>query len=757
MRSSCCRSLFCVVAAGLLLNPAFLQRAAAQSPAAPYVSLPPTIAFYSLLVGQSGSYNTLSLYNSGDASFDLSSATVTGDFQITQNACTAALAPQQSCYIALEFSPTAAGLRTGNLTLNDNMAPSPQTILLEGVGLTTAPAPTVSQILAVQQGGPTSQVLRVYGNNFLPNSTILWNGSPRQTLYQTSYELLGTLQTADIEHVGQATVTVNNPAPGGGTSAPAIATVYGIIPNLDITHEILETHSQTLYATISPSSPTYANSVIAINPVTMQVTGTLMTGGQPDAIAVSDDGTLLYVGLDSDYSVAQISIPSGKLNFTVTLPYPTGIGYSPANITASALKVVPGKAHTWVVGLCYTQEIPCGTGVAVYDDAVIRPTEAIANQLEADSFAFLSDPTMIYSLDDYYVRSFKITSSGITLTATSEPTARLGYLSLYPDGNLLYVNNGDVVNPSTLAVQSSYSVSSLLQSYTSTVDTPNHRLYFAGIPVPNYIFPAELAFVAIDQSSASTIGEIYFQLQLTGYGTSDVERFGTNGILIAHGPELISLQTSLVQAPVPTFSATAKPTALTFTAQIQGTSSAPKTVTLSNTGNSTLTITSIAASGNFSEANTCSSALAPNATCVVDVLFTPTATGTRTGTLTITDNATAGPQTVSLSGTGTAAGKLVFTPASLNFGNVDVGSVSPGQSVTITNGTGAVATVQGATGTTQVRVPSTTCGNSLPAGATCSFVLEFAPTTSGQQSGTILIHSSKGTVSFNYTGKGVAP
>lgn len=101
------------------------------------------------------------------------------------------------------------------------------------------------------------------------------------------------------------------------------------------------------------------------------------------------------------------------------------------------------------------------------------------------------------------------------------------------------------------------------------------------------------------------------------------------------------------------------PTSLVFAGQLLTTTSAAKTVTLTNTGTGALTINSIAASGDFAETSTGASAcpispatLAAGANCTISVTFAPTAVGARNGTLTITDNASGSPHTVPLSGTG---------------------------------------------------------------------------------------------------------
>ncbi len=106
-------------------------------------------------------------------------------------------------------------------------------------------------------------------------------------------------------------------------------------------------------------------------------------------------------------------------------------------------------------------------------------------------------------------------------------------------------------------------------------------------------------------------------------------------------------------------SVTVTPTLLTYANTSVGSTTAPQTVTITNTGTSTLDITSISVTGDFTETNTCSGAplfdaLGPGQSCTASVIFAPTASGVRTGTLTISDNATGSPQSVSLSGTGLA-------------------------------------------------------------------------------------------------------
>ena len=136
-------------------------------------------------------------------------------------------------------------------------------------------------------------------------------------------------------------------------------------------------------------------------------------------------------------------------------------------------------------------------------------------------------------------------------------------------------------------------------------------------------------------------------------------------------------------------SVTLNPTALTFASQTLATTSAAQTVTITNTGSATLTGLSVALGGTNSadysiSANTCGTSLAIAANCSVSVTFTPQATGTRSASLQVTDNAANSPQSVSLTGTGaTSTGP---TPTVLTTYVGTYGSATPtytGNTVTL--------------------------------------------------------------------------
>jgi hypothetical protein len=193
-----------------------------------------------------------------------------------------------------------------------------------------------------------------------------------------------------------------------------------------------------------------------------------------------------------------------------------------------------------------------------------------------------------------------------------------------------------------------------------------------------------------------------------------------------------------VTAPVVTLT----PSTLTFAAQDVSTTSAAQVATLSNIGNEALTITSIATTGNFAETNACGASLAAGASCTISVTFGPTTTGALTGTLTVTDNASTSPQSVSLAGTGVAPA-VTLTPTTLSFASQIVNSAaSAPQTVTMTNVGTATLNITSIklTGADASDFSLTSaCGATLAVGKSCTMTVAFAPKAGGTLTASISV------------------
>ncbi len=169
-------------------------------------------------------------------------------------------------------------------------------------------------------------------------------------------------------------------------------------------------------------------------------------------------------------------------------------------------------------------------------------------------------------------------------------------------------------------------------------------------------------------------------------------------------------------------------TAYNFGNQAQSTSSSAVTFTLANAGAATLTISNITTTGNFATSGGTPTSVAAGGTGTVNVVFTPTATGPRTGTLVITSNA--GTYTVNLSGTGTTA------PPSISSLNPTSGVVGSSVTITGTNLSGATSVSFNGTTVASAAFTSNSATSivlNVPTGATTGLVT--VTTAGGTSSG----------------------
>ena len=201
---------------------------------------------------------------------------------------------------------------------------------------------------------------------------------------------------------------------------------------------------------------------------------------------------------------------------------------------------------------------------------------------------------------------------------------------------------------------------------------------------------------------------------------------------------------------------TLTPSALSFAQQAIGTNSATQQITLTNAGDVALTLIAASVSpGDFTATNSCGPSLNPHSSCALSVEFVPTAVGTRTATLTVTDQFRY--QTVTLSGTGVAPPGVSLSPASLSFPATGVGLSAPAQTLTLTNNGGLPLHISNTALSAGFTVASSTCTSTLAPAAACNLVVVFSPTGAGAVAGTLKLTSDapSGSQTTNLTGTGI--
>ena len=205
-------------------------------------------------------------------------------------------------------------------------------------------------------------------------------------------------------------------------------------------------------------------------------------------------------------------------------------------------------------------------------------------------------------------------------------------------------------------------------------------------------------------------------------------------------------------------SATVNPDSLSFSNQVFGTTSVSQPVSIENAGSLPLTPTDTNISADFIVVsdNCKGTTVAAGKSCTIQVAFRPADTGSLTGSMTVSANVYGGQLTVDLSGTGTPAGKVTLTPATLDLGSVAIGSTSASLPVSAGN-SGAAVPILGITITAPFTIESNACGtSSLAANSTCPLNIQFTPTARGAVYGTLTLTDGAGTQTVALSGTGEA-
>jgi hypothetical protein len=357
------------------------------------------------------------------------------------------LASGSSATVTVIATPTTSGTIAGSAsatsvsydpTLTNNQATTSTTV----TGSFYATVPSVSAISPpLVQAGSGTFTLTVTGNGFNSASTVNLNGTALSTEYVSATELTAVVNASAIANYGWAAVTVTNPTPGGGTSAIAPLTIYGVV-NVPANSIIFDPFSQQIYASVPSAATTLTgNSIVAINPFTAAVGAPVPVGSEPNPLAETSDGNYLFVGLTGSDSLAKFDLIHQQLVATVPLSITQ---YSTTSaVAATGLAAMPGSDTT----LAIITNSPFES-IGVYD--ISGSTGTFRTNLANGTAPVFADPTHLYTSTGSGLYRYSVGSSGATLIDQTSLNGFGGNGSSFElAGGLAFGGTGGIANPST--------------------------------------------------------------------------------------------------------------------------------------------------------------------------------------------------------------------------------------------------------------------------------------------------------------------
>jgi hypothetical protein len=334
------------------------------------------------------------------------------------------------------------------------------------INATSSPVPSLASLLnpsSVSAGSGTF-LLTLTGSNFIPASTIQWNGSALATNYLSETQLEAQVAPTNVATSGFAEVTVVNPGPGGGTSDPAVFSIaYApTVVNQAAYDLVWDATNQLIYLGVPSLAASNGNTITSLDPITGTIQGSQFAGSEPTVLAISDDGQFLYAGIEGSSSVQRFMLPS----LTPDIQYFLGANPVSGPSAAYDLQVAPALPHTTAVSLG-NSALTGASGMVIYDDATPRPTIARDAGDAYDSFQWASDKT-IYANDNettsFNLFVLNVDASGVVRTKNyPNEFSNFGVTIHYDSGTkLVYTDDGYVIDPSSGEQVGSFQASGLM-------------------------------------------------------------------------------------------------------------------------------------------------------------------------------------------------------------------------------------------------------------------------------------------------------
>jgi len=764
-----------------------------QSKPAPIANLSSTtMVFSNQPLGSSSAVQSVTLSNSGTGSLVISSITVNGDFSFGSTATTCPLAgsiyPGATCTIDIVFNPSQTGTRTGSVTISDNYSGG-QSISLSGSGSIT----TESVLLGRNDFA--------YSNAFQAITLGDFNADGNPDILGVS-PANGSVSV--VTGNGDGTFTLASTTNTGNTPVSAVVADFNGDGKLDAA--VTNSRDNTVAILLGNGDGTFSSGAPFTLLSTGNSPGNIVAGDwngdakQDLAVVNTVDGTVsIFLGNGDGTFDSQGRTSVGNQPVAITSADFNRDGKADLAITNSTdgtVSILLGNGDgTFSAGPTVAANAdPVALGVGDWNDDGI-PDIAVINQSANMISIFLGNGDGTFSADGTYNTGNSPQAIAI-LDLNSDGKLDLAFTNSLDNTVSVALGNGDgtfqasITNPTAAgpcslvtadfdrdgqpdiasANCSAGNISVLEQQPQLSLSTNSANLGYE--PIGGTTGPTEVTV-----TNAGSAPLLLTALSFGGTNPGDFGQTNTCGSLpatvIPGGACTLSLTFSPTSSGTRTASlnltnnsatnpatlsvaavgtgpnASLSPTSLNFGNEIVGTTSGIRTAVLTNTGNAPLNISLISPSAGFSLAQTNTScaygggSLAAGASCTLDATFTPSASGTQAGSITISDNIS-GPQAVSLSGVGELQSVFV-SPTTEGMGTVVLGSSGKkSKPVTLTNSTNAALTVTvSIAGTNAADFSQTnTCGT-VPAWKTCTTTLSFTPTGIGKRAATL---------SFTYNG-----
>lgn len=358
----------------------------------------------------------------------------------------------------------------------------------------TAQTPAIASLNpgSASAGGPAFSIT-VNGSNFIATSTVKLNASARTTTFISPTQLAAAINAADIVSAGTSIITVDNGVANGGSSAGStffVGTTAGTTPaGASFAVEALAQPAndllfdpihQVFFVAVPGSSAVHGNTVTALD-LSGKAISSQFAGSEPQVLALAVDSSFIYVGNKASANVQRVALPAmtSDVSYSVGNDPLFGGAFFPLDI-----EVAPGAPHTAAVTSGGGGFPAARGGLTIFDDTTPRSIQASGQSNFFDTVQWGSDASTLLaatnSTSSFDFFTLAVNVAGVTVSHDFPGTFNTAPRRIHfePSQNLVYADNGQIINPATGTVTGSFFTPAFFNATLMVTDVAANRAYF---------------------------------------------------------------------------------------------------------------------------------------------------------------------------------------------------------------------------------------------------------------------------------------
>ncbi len=520
---------------------------------------------FTLLVGQRTSTPTITSISPASAIVGASATTLTvngtnlGSTSIVQWNGSSLATSLSGTSLIVQVPATLLGYVGSAILTVVNPTATPTTSNTATFTISNPPAPVLTGISPAYGAINAAQTLSLAGTGFQPNTTLQLNGTALATTFVNSTTLTVSVPAGSLALPGNYAFNAVTPSPGGGISSTAYFTAY--IPV--VSNSMVYNSANGLFYLSIPGSAgaPLGNSIVSLDPATGTLGSPIYVGSEPNKLALTADGTGLWVGLDGAAAVRRVDLAAGTAGLQFQLALNPSTGYVDLPPVALSLVALPGSPNSVVV-----QASAGSPQFAIYDSGTLRsagsPTRytgpasytprALALQANTSTGELYSGGTGL--------NTYTFSSAGLSYKATNSTPALASLISpeMQLNNGRLYTDFGAIYDAETGTVAGLLTMSGTTAAIGPTfADTGTGRIFVLDQPSSNPYDPLsriQVFNLSDNTLQASTVPlnmPALYQLAAGGtiafpQGVNGLSRWGANGLAVRSFSGVFSVQSNAV-------------------------------------------------------------------------------------------------------------------------------------------------------------------------------------------------------------------